>query len=532
MTRLAPFLRRTGAMAALTGLLILTADWLFYDRPVGWTIGGFAAILALIVTLSRPASLRRRSTRIVLAAIAGLVIALVIEPSPHAIALMWTGLVTLAILSRKPKAAADRWLERCIEFSARVVVQPVRDILLWIRASGRSGYRSVRAIALMNRWWLAAALGCTFAALLSAGNPLIERAVDDAWTALLDAASSFEEFIAPDRLALWAAVAISVWGLLRAKVRRKANESSARSQGRWAAIDRGTGVHVVVNCLALFNALFAVQTVLDVIYLWGGASLPAGVTFAEYAHRGAYPLVFTALLAGLFVLITFRAGGPSERSRLARALVYLWIGQNVLLLLSAVWRLELYVEAYSLTRWRLAAGVWMIAVILGFGCVLIRLLRERSNRWLLQACSLTAVGMVYLCSFIDGDGVIASFNVARCREVSGSGPPLDLEYLQSLGHESLAPLASIPAESLPLRVADELHRVRHLLRRDLKHSLSDWRGWTWRRSIALAAAPERSTATPGGSALALTAGRRQPARVPSTLRVRHAPATSDATVLP
>ena len=73
--------------------------------------------------------------------------------------------------------------------------------------------------------------------------------------------------------------------------------------------------------LILFNALFALQSGLDLVYLWGGASLPDGMSHAEYAHRGAYPLIVTALLAAGFVLIAMRPGGPAEQSRLIRPLV-------------------------------------------------------------------------------------------------------------------------------------------------------------------------------------------------------------------
>ena len=55
--------------------------------------------------------------------------------------------------------------------------------------------------------------------------------------------------------------------------------------------------------LFTFNAIFAIQNGLDIAFLWSGAALPEGVTLAEYAHRGAYPLIATALLAGLFVLV-------------------------------------------------------------------------------------------------------------------------------------------------------------------------------------------------------------------------------------
>ena len=58
--------------------------------------------------------------------------------------------------------------------------------------------------------------------------------------------------------------------------------------------------------LAAFNLIFALQNGLDIFFLWSGAPLPEGMTLAEYAHRGAYPLIATALLAGLFVLVTMR----------------------------------------------------------------------------------------------------------------------------------------------------------------------------------------------------------------------------------
>ena len=60
----------------------------------------------------------------------------------------------------------------------------------------------------------------------------------------------------------------------------------------------------------MFNLLFAVQTVLDVIYLWGNTTLPADISYASYAHRGAYPLILTALLAAGFVLAAMTPGRP------------------------------------------------------------------------------------------------------------------------------------------------------------------------------------------------------------------------------
>ena len=42
-----------------------------------------------------------------------------------------------------------------------------------------------------------------------------------------------------------------------------------------------------------------------------------------------------------------------------RGLLGLWLAQNILLVVSALMRLDLYVDAFGLTRLRLAAVVWM-----------------------------------------------------------------------------------------------------------------------------------------------------------------------------
>ena len=121
---------------------------------------------------------------------------------------------------------------------------------------------------------------------------------------------------------------------------------------------------LVERCLIVFNIIFAIESALDVFYLWGGRHLPRGLTFKEYAHRGSYPLIATALLAAVFVLIAFRRECNSRSWRNARLLVYAWIAQNVLLTFSAGWRLMILVNASNLTRLRLATTIWLVLVVL------------------------------------------------------------------------------------------------------------------------------------------------------------------------
>jgi hypothetical protein len=231
-----------------------------------------------------------------------------------------------------------------------------------------------------------------FLALFSSGNPLIEYRLMQINLRVL---FNFLDF---QRIALWLLVICAIWPLILRRIRRipnQAPESSSTVATEPSDFDYLFGVQAMLRSLVLFNALFALQTGLDLVYLWGGATLPDGLSHAEYAHRGAYPLIVTALLAAGFVLIAMRPGGPAEKSRLIRPLVLAWTGQNILLVLSSILRLDLYVAAYSLTYLRLAAFIWMGLVAAGLLLMLIQMMLKKPNSWLVTANAATLALVLY-----------------------------------------------------------------------------------------------------------------------------------------
>jgi hypothetical protein len=277
----------------------------------------------------------------------------------------------------------------------------------------------------------------------------------------------------PDRLFFWLFIATTLWGVCRIRYRRK--HFPEIGAGRTLSLS------LLARCLLLFNAVFAVQTVMDCTYLWGGATLPGGMTYAEYAHRGAYPLIATALIAGLFVLLTFRAGLPTQETTLVRRLVSVWLAQNVLLTLNSLWRLHLYVEVYSLTRLRFAAAIWMMLVSAGIILIVWRIHAGKSNAWLLNANFVTLLTCLYFCCFINFDSVISRYNAQNCLEIKGKGVSLDIAYLEQIGVESLPALISYQQS-----VADPVKSARaqmavDRLRGELQRDSMNWRAWTFRK---------------------------------------------------
>ena len=157
------------------------------------------------------------------------------------------------------------------------------------------------------------------------------------------------------------------------------------------------------------------------------------MSHAAYAHRGAYPLVVTALLAAAFVLVAMRPEGSGARDPRIRPLILVWVAQNIMLVLSAMLRLDLYVGAYSLTELRVAAFVWMLLVMTGLLLILVQILSRKGIGWLVAANALALAVTLYAYSAVDTAVVIANFNFRHSYEMRGDGPPIDIAYLRSLG---------------------------------------------------------------------------------------------------
>lgn len=266
-----------------------------------------------------------------------------------------------------------------------------------------------RGIAL---WLLPAVLSTVFVALFTAANPVIEQ-----WVSLLNPTLIFE-YVSVGRVLFWTMMLALVWPFIHVRWRqRKVATTIAADAPELAPLPpfipaefvpaEFLGASTILRSLILFNLLFAAQSVLNGLYLWGHVALPANMTYAAYAHRGAYPLIATALLTAAFVLAAMRPGGPGEKSTVIRPLVYLWVGQNVLLVASSILRLDLYVDIYMLTYWRIAAFIWMGLVAVGLILIVARIALNRSNLWLVGANLVALTIVLYTCSLVNFDALIA-----------------------------------------------------------------------------------------------------------------------------
>jgi Domain of unknown function (DUF4173) len=474
---MSPLIRRLPMMLGVLAVIEVIGDALFVDADPGWVWGLFLVILLGLAIARHPLVLRDRMGRWIAVSSVGLASALAYERSWLAIALVTIGIVSVVQIGRGGSPVdAIPWLRGQVDICLDSLNRMISDIKIISRWSRKHGVRR-------HRWtWLAAwsipcLLGSGFIAIFTMANPIINTWVAQLVEWVRELFLQLPHFPAPARFLLWCSVLTSVWVILR--VRRSKRRFSVQAMPIFAQ-DLADLSHssFIIRCLALFNAIFAVQSLLDLAYLWGGIALPQGLTYASYAHRGAYPLVATALLAALFVLVCFRPDGALQSALWARRLVFAWLGQNVFLVICAVWRLHLYVDVYSLTLWRVTALVWMVLVAGGLALIGWRIFAGRSNRWLINANFLALGITLCLICFIDVRGQIAWHNVTRCKESGGTAVAIDLEYLKELGVEAGPALAWLGRNSHDASVAEKSAKLADIDGKNARVLLDNWRNWT------------------------------------------------------
>ncbi|MGH8794869.1 MAG: DUF4153 domain-containing protein [Stackebrandtia sp.] len=198
--------------------------------------------------------------------------------------------------------------------------------------------------------------------------------------------------------------------------------------------------------LGVLNALFAVFVAVQARAFFGGDAYvkeTSGLTYAEYARSGFWQLSAVAALTMLVIAIA--AWKAPRATRADRLLLRLLLGAlcvlSLVVVASALHRMNLYSQAYGLTRLR----VWVFAVELWFAAIFVFVLacgwRLRAS-WLPRAVAATGAAVLLGLASTNPDVLIAEQNIARA-ETTGR---LDLDYLSTLSADAAPALSTLPAE--------------------------------------------------------------------------------------
>jgi hypothetical protein len=455
------------------GVLVIMADLLLFGGGGGSVVGIYLTVWAALSFAAHKSGWHRPLPFIAFffaALFAGI---MAYDPSFLGM-LLFLVTVSLAVLLPRIEGTGDGWfwLKRLAFHGVSAPFGPLFDLNRIAKARRRPGTRFSLSRLIPNLF-LPLAGTALFLGLFAMANPIISD-----FLARIQVGGLDENDIA--RVFFWGFIFICAWAMLRPRRTKIMFQRLTESE---PGDIPGVTIASVTLSLALFNLLFALQNGMDLVFIWGGARLPEAFTLAEYAHRGAYPLIATALLAGLFVLVTTHPKSAMAGNQLIRWLIILWIAQNLFLVASTAERTLMYIESFSLTRLRIAALLWMGLVAVGLILITWRMLRGTSLAWLVNGNVLAAFAVLTTCSFVDLGTTAAQWNVHHAREAGGDGVHLDLCYLNNLDGSSLLALGSLERRSrLHPEFKQRVTLVRQQVQRRVEDKQAEQGGWRWRNA--------------------------------------------------
>jgi hypothetical protein len=406
--------QRPGVNLAVTGILVLSAVGVATRRGIDRSYGAF--IVLALALLSLPA----------------------VRSAAWLVPLDLLGVLLVVSVG---VARARGWAEISMSVP-RVVRNLPRGTLFVLAAFPRRATFHVPDIGLaMRASVLSGVLLLTFGALFVSADPAF--------------ASLAEQFLVPD----WdltlvpLRVIVSVGGLaLTGSIALLSPELGDRSRptqlgglGGNTRIQLGAGEWK--SALLLIDLLFISFVVVQVAVLFGGHDhvlKTAGLTYAEYARQGFLQLIVVALLTLAVVAAAVRLGrvGVSDLGWM-KILLGLLCLLTLVILASALTRMNLYQEAYGFTRLRLLvdlAILWLGAVFL---MLLVAGVKWQGN-WLPRAIVLLSAAALIGFNAYNPDARIAEQNIERYLRTG----KLDVPYLASLSADAAPQLIRLPE---PLR---------------------------------------------------------------------------------
>lgn len=190
---------------------------------------------------------------------------------------------------------------------------------------------------------------------------------------------------------------------------------------------------IAVTFAGLLLAMYLVFCGVQVLYLFAGnMQLPEGMTYADYAHRGFYMLLFVCLVNLVLVLFMRKYFAVHHVLNVMLLLICMC---TFVMMASSAYRMFLYIAAYQLTFLRVLVLAALAALALLMAGVVLMILKPQFP---LFRYSLAVVSAVYLClAFSNVDGRIAAYNLSHAE---GTGH-MDWRYLSQLSMDAAPAVA-------------------------------------------------------------------------------------------
>jgi len=162
----------------------------------------------------------------------------------------------------------------------------------------------------------------------------------------------------------------------------------------------------------MMNMLLLFVNILDIIHVWFNYEPASAPELRQFVHAGTFILIFSVFVA-IGVVLFFFYGNLNfyKNKRWVKTLAYVWIGQNMIMVVSVLIRNLYYVQSFGLAYLRLGVFFFLIATILALFFLIIKVEMRKSVVYYLRTISLTAYCVLLFVALFNWDTLIASYNL-------------------------------------------------------------------------------------------------------------------------
>jgi hypothetical protein len=196
-----------------------------------------------------------------------------------------------------------------------------------------------------------------------------------------------------------------------------------------------------ITLLALLNILILTVNVIDINYLWIGKGLPEGLTMADALHQAVGTIILSIIIAIAVLLFIFRSDmNFYKKSKAIRVLAILWIIQNLFIVISTIYRNDLYIQEYTLTYKRIGVYVYLALTFAGLISAMIKVTMTKSNWYLFRFNGWSFYLALLILPSVNWDRFITKYNLEHSKET-------DMKYVFDLSYAGLPDLVKYSTEN-------------------------------------------------------------------------------------
>ncbi|MDF2536330.1 MAG: hypothetical protein K0R18_2492 [Bacillales bacterium] len=170
---------------------------------------------------------------------------------------------------------------------------------------------------------------------------------------------------------------------------------------------------ISITFLSMLNALFLVFCIIQFTYLFtdGLLTLPADFTYAEYARKGFFELLFVSCINFAVVIVFLNFMKRMENKSLVKKLLFALCVFTGLLISSSFYRMFMYVDSYGFTILRVAVLTFLIMECILITMAAISIFKE--NLQLFKNSFYVSLSFYLLVNIIASEPAVTWLNIER-----------------------------------------------------------------------------------------------------------------------